>query len=423
MKSTTDELSRTFVRSLGGATLLVPLSLALTFLMNLVAARYLGVETFGAFSYVLSAANLLAMVATFGTHTSVMRLVPKYVGEGDNSRLRGLLIFGSAVCLLGGVVCGGGALAASGIWIPSRYKLMLYAAIITPLISYGLWRKNAMRGFHKILYALLPKDLLVPLVFCIVLIVVSSANIAHAIWAFILIVLLGEIAGTLILWKIVPIRHSRSVPKFEIRRWLRVSIPMLLSTVLRGGFGRWDVVMMGWWASLVATGTYAAASRLALLGALVMRIVNMIAGPMIATAYESGDIGYLRKLIAKLTLFSAILGIPIFGVLLFFPQQVMGIFGASYSKGYNVLRILSVGQLVNTLTGPVAFVLLMTGNERLDAKIVTVIAVFNIVANYFFIHKFGATGAAIVLSGTLVVMNLTIFLFVHIKVFNKAVLR
>lgn len=423
MNNTKADLSKNFMRSLSGATVLVPISLALTFLMNLVAARYLGVKGFGAFSYVLSAASLFAMVSTIGTHTSVMRLVPKYTAARDNRRLRGLLIFGTVACLTGGAICGALAVAGSLVWAPARLDLMIFAAAVTPLVSYGLWRKNAMRGLHKIFFAMLPKDIAVPLAVCIALIVIAAPHFHEAMWSYIVVVLAAEVGGTAILWRAVPYETPRSAAKFEVGRWFRMSLPMLLSTVLRGGLNRWDVVMMGWWTTLIATGTYAAAARLALLGALVMRVVNLVAGPMIATAYESGDIQYLRKLIVRLTLFSAILGLPIFGVLILFPESVIGVFGASYSQGANILRILSIGQLVNTLTGPVAFVLLMTGNEKLDAKIMTVVAVLNIIANYVLIHKFGATGAAIALSGTLVLMNLVIFLFVHIRIFNRAVIR
>ena len=52
------------------------------------------------------------------------------------------------------------------------------------------------------------------------------------------------------------------------------------------------------------------------------------------------------------------------GMLFAWPGLVLAAFGAEFEGAATVVRILAVGQLVNALTGPAGYLLLLTGAQR-----------------------------------------------------------
>ena len=70
--------------------------------------------------------------------------------------------------------------------------------------------------------------------------------------------------------------------------------------------------------------------------------------------------------------------------------------------------MLSIGQLMNAIMGPVAFLLSMTGNEKIVAQIFGLTACLNILMNLLFIPLFGIQGAAVATTISVIIWNVVL---------------
>ena len=70
------------------------------------AARALGIDTFGTYSLLFSAAGMLGIAATFGQQVLVMRFWSEYLAAGRTDLLKGVLIFSGGACASGCVLFG-----------------------------------------------------------------------------------------------------------------------------------------------------------------------------------------------------------------------------------------------------------------------------------------------------------------------------
>ncbi len=71
-----------------------------------------------------------------------------------------------------------------------------------------------------------------------------------------------------------------------------------------------------------------------------------------------------------------------------------------------MLVVLSVAQFINCITGGVGFTLSMTGKQYLEMYNSIAMVLINIVLNYFLIPEYGAMGAAIATSISIIAINL-----------------
>ncbi len=91
-----------------------------------------------------------------------------------------------------------------------------------------------------------------------------------------------------------------------------------------------------------------------------------------------------------------------------FPKLIMSFFGNQFVEAAPVLVILTVGQFVYVVTGAVGYLLTMSGHEGVMRNIMIFCSVMLVCLNLLFIPRFGAYGAAIATSITLIVQNFII---------------
>ena len=71
------------------------------------------------------------------------------------------------------------------------------------------------------------------------------------------------------------------------------------------------------------------------------------------------------------------------------------LFGEEFIAGSDVLYILLLAQVTNTLAGSLTFILQMTGHEKILQYFLFVSLFINVMLNFCLIPKIGITGAAI----------------------------
>jgi O-antigen/teichoic acid export membrane protein len=204
----------------------------------------------------------------------------------------------------------------------------------------------------------------------------------------------------------IPETIRKTAPEYETRRWLNVSLPLLLSAGFLMLMSNTDVILLGMMRGDGEAGIYFAASRTARQAAFMLAAVNAIVAPLISGQIAEGDRARLQRLVHLAAAMVFIPSLIVAVVLLSLNQWILGLFGAEYLAARNPLFVLVIGQLVNALTGPVGFLLSLGGHERRSTMVYGWCALMNIGLNVVLISQFGITGAAVATSVSLAAANL-----------------
>lgn len=390
----------------------------LLFLMHAVLARAVGVDGYGVFSYAVALTSLLAVVVPLGWPAALVRFVAQYAEQGRWGMLRGVVTRAYQVTLLTTLVTTL-FLGALSLWDrlpPSVSDGLWYAAVLLPMLAFVELRRRALQGLRRYKASIFPEEVLLPLLVICGVFLFSVSSGSGAVYAYAgaaLVVFLASSAWLLrSLRRGVPTEGWVASPEFETRVWMAVALPMVFGGLGQILMNRVDVVMLGALVGPESVGFYSAALRFALLNVFVLQAANVVAAPLVAAAFHAHRLRETRKILRQTTLLATLGALPLFAIMMIYPQALLGLFGPEFEEGAALLRVLALGRLVAVVAGPMASTLLMVGREREFARVTGVLAVANVAGNLVAIPLLGAMGAALVTAGCTVLKNVWLFALV-----------
>lgn len=155
-----------------------------------------------------------------------------------------------------------------------------------------------------------------------------------------------------------------------------LSVPM--RTMMHSSLPLWGVYMSinaVDWFTLTLAAAYMNAEgagiyRVAVQAAGLMQVISIslysIYPARISASFHAGDLAWTGRLTRSATRVSALCAAPIALVLMIFPERLLAVIGPDFVACAPIVRVLVVGQLINTLIGPAGMTLAMSGNERLN---------------------------------------------------------
>ncbi len=390
----------------------------LLFVMHAVLARAVGVDGYGVFSYAIALTSLLAVVVPLGWPAALVRFVAQYAAQRHWGMLRGVVRRAYQVTLVtaGVTALSLGALSYWDRLPPAVAGSLWYAAVLLPMMAFVELRRRALQGLGRFKASILPEEVLLPLVVTcgVYLFAINSGSGAVHVYAGAALVV--SLAGSAWLWRSlrrgVPPEGRAASPEFETRVWMAVALPMVFGGLGQLLMNRLDVVMLGALLGPESVGLYSAALRFALLNVFVLQAANVVAAPLVASAFHSGRFLQARSILRQTTLIATLGALPLFAAMMIYPQALLGLFGPGFEEGAALLRVLALGRLAAVVAGPVASALLMTGREREFARVTGVLAVVNVGGNLVAIPLLGAMGAALVTAACTMLKNVWLFTLV-----------
>ncbi len=155
-----------------------------------------------------------------------------------------------------------------------------------------------------------------------------------------------------------------------------LAVPM--KKMLNSSIPLWGVYMsfsaVDWYtlatAAAYLNATGAGLYRVAVQAAGLMQVISIslysIYPPRISASFHAGDLAWTGRLTRSAIRVSALCAAPIAVILLVFPSQLLSYIGPQFIACTPIVRVLVVGQLINTLIGPSGMTLAMSGNERVN---------------------------------------------------------
>ncbi len=373
--------------------------------LQLLLARWLGAQEYGVYTYSLMIVTLAALLGRLGTDTALVRFVAHYRREDELGLLRGILSWGDRQVLA--VTAGAAGMAAIGLWALGshlesalRETLLWGCALLPPLALLGL-RTGALRGLRRVALGLVPDLLLRPLALALLMTVAvfgwslsPEAPLTMALAVAAAVLALG--CSDRWLRRSLPSGCREAVADFRGEEWRRVSRPLLLVAGLRRILQQTDILVIGVLLGTTSAGIYAVATRLSRVVALGLGAVNSITAPLISELHGSGKKEQLQRTITRAAWGASLVSIPACLVLILGRDFFLGLFGSEFPLAGASLIFLCIAQMANALTGPVGWLLNMTGHQEVNARILAWITGLNVVLNIPAVWFWGIEGAAVV---------------------------
>ena len=264
--------------------------------------------------------------------------------------------------------------------------------------SIALLNIDTIRALKKTLLSELFRNIFryLPIfVFAIVLYFLDQTEmiITWFVVGFILLFFITGIAVYVIFDKIKYLNNKTE--NISTKEIISTSFPMALSAISYFIMQSIDVIFLGIYNSFETIAYYSIAVKLSSVAALAIVSVNIVIAPKIAKIYKDNNFDELRVLMKKATRLNVAISIPILFCIIIFSTYLLSFFGSDYTLAKNSLIILASSQLFNSISGPSAIFLNMTGRQKSLNIILIIALLINVTLNVILIPILGMIGAAL----------------------------
>jgi O-antigen/teichoic acid export membrane protein len=293
--------------------------------------------------------------------------------------------------------------------------LVATAILALPLLVLTQFQQFALRAKRLVGQADFVGQIIRP---CTVIVLVAIASMramqltsANAMMALLSGAGLAAIVGEFWLRRVVSTPADASATATQKKQWGRTALPMLWISGSHFLLHQMDVLMLGSIAGAENVAPYAVASRLADVVAFSLVVASGIVAPLISSLFHSDRLHELREVLKVAARWVSLAACWVALALFLAREPLLGLFGAEYKSAQIVLTVLIVGQLINAFSGPVGFLLSMTGYQRGSAIIHSAGVATNVALNLWLIPIYHELGAALATVITIIFWNVSMTIF------------
>lgn len=368
---------------------------------NLVLARLLGASGTGIYFLALSVVMAAAIIGRFGLDNTLLRLIAAGEAAADWSAVRGAYRMvnrfgvGTSAVIIVVFLTGSPWLAIHVFHKPELAGPLRWMMLATfPLVAVTM-SGVALQGLRRIFEAKVVDGILTPTVALALLFpLVRAFGVRGAVMSQVLGASIAACIGYG-LWRRATSGTGSAATQFTSGEILNSSIPLFvyaLLTWVMNWIGTW---LLGVWGTSADVGTFALAARTTQIIGMLLAAVNTVVAPKFAALFEQHNLPAVGDSAQHATLIVTLLGVPVIAVFVIAPSWVMSLYGREFLSGAPILAVLALGQLVNLVTGPVVYLLMMTKMERSARNAAIVGASCSLAVGTLLVPHFGGFGAAV----------------------------
>ncbi|MDQ1252300.1 MAG: hypothetical protein QG646_1421 [Euryarchaeota archaeon] len=391
----------------GSGVILVGTFIGMLFdiLLKRVLTSQLSPADFGTYSLALTVISITGAVATLGLNEGVPRYIAFFRGSHEEQKIHELIISAVMMGLIAGLLAMLVSpvlfehLAGKGFDMQGRIlavvKILVFAIPFTILLNLTV---AIYRGFDRTSVNMYFYNIIRPLSLLI------FASTAVFLGASLHGVVLSDVLSMVLTFGIMSVYFVRRPPlkpelnlKFSepTKQLIKYSLPLLISATLINLMTWTDTIILGYFKSTEVVGIYSAV--IPLIGFLTMIINSMgfVYIPVASKLWGEKKTHLMAPLYQIMTKWCFMLTFPIFALMFLYPEFILTkLYGAQYASGAIVLRILSMGFVVNSYLGFRYHNIIASGDSNFLMKCSLASAGINILLNFMLVPQFGMVGAA-----------------------------
>jgi len=379
-------------------------------------ARNFTKTEYGIYSLALVLFSIFVTVSTLGLKEGTARQI-SYFRVRDKVKVRGIIISSLQIAIVASLLLSAILFLLSNIISDNVFhsprlskplKIVSIAIFFSGLI-YIL--TSIFRGFDRVDVKAYFEDILRNglFLFSLIFIILFNLSFIVVIYAFTASFIITWIAYTFYAMRSpLPIKIEKSLAISPVGKELFFFSLPLLSILMLNMILMWgDNLLLGYFKTPAEVGLYNSAYPLAVLITFILSSTGFIYLPIASHLYSKNlieEIGRTYQILTK-WMFSA--SLPIFFVLFLFPESVLNfLFGPDYISASLVLRILTLGFMIDVFLGLNGHSLVVFGKTKLLMFICLAGALTNIILNIILIPPFGIEGAALASAFSYFTLNL-----------------
>lgn len=375
--------------------------------INAMIARIVSPEEVGAYFLIVSAVTLATSIALLGQQVVVVRLIAEAMALGlpgkaratVNVVLRLAAMSTVAVCLIVGT---GGELIAKHVLDSNTMAggMWLAAGWVAVLVNMNLLAES-FRGFHDYGFATLfggvVSNIIIAALLFSVLFWYHESDLRTVLTVSIVASGVSVLfAGYIMRKKLAGLGETINVKARDV---LGIALPLMLTGLTIFVLTQADLWVIGIFGTQEQVATFGAAVRLGQLIYIPLLINNTVLPPFISEMYSQGKVKELEKVIRAMSTIAAIPAVVVLVAFIFSADSILALVYGNYYRAAGVpLVLISIGQLINVLSGSGMITLMMTGHQRSAMNISIVFGLFIIIGALLVIGPYGVAGVAAVTS-------------------------
>lgn len=403
--------------------LIQAISIGLIFILNWFLTNRLGAKNYGLLTYSFSWVYLFGSISCLGLNSLLQRELSRYKND-QQGKLIGLIRFSSSVSFLTTTFIVIVFEIFIYLWFPlhgNLYTALSIAILALPFYGLILIQKSANVGLKKVEISLIPENILRPaLFFALILMYFNHTDNVLFVVSLNAVAFFGGFLISSFLLK-VSIPKKTLPPVFASKKWIKQGITFLFITAIVTVNSKADIIMLGLFGQIEQAGIYNIVVKLSQFIGLSLLIMNTIFSPYLSEFFtlKKRELSITIKRTIRLIF---IIALAVLLVFILKGSELLNFFGTNFNTGYFSLILLSIGQVINIMFGPVGNLLNMNNYERYTLKGMLFSALINISLNVILIPLFGMQGAAIGTFSSLVFWNVYLFFIVKSKLkFNPSI--
>ena len=411
-------ISKSELVSKGSSALVFKIGGILTiYFFHFILAKKIGAEANGIFSTFFTILSIFVVFTVLGMDTFLLKKIAQFNSKKKWAELKEVYKKALTLVLFISVLIATILYFLYSLGFLGFYEHnSLFPYIVLVLLPFSVLHINAesFRAVKNIKLFSFFKNFSIYGLASIALFFVNDTSSKLGVNAFIISVIILALLSFILWRKHLDKKESVLQEKASFSIIIKTSFPMFLSGSLFLLMSWVDILMLGHFNSQTDVGVYTITLKLAALCTPILFAANTILGPKISELYHNNQIQKLVKTVQNTARYTFVLSVPIFGVILLFPDYLLELFGSEFNNklATETLIILSVGQMTNVFFGAVIYILDMTGKQTISRNILLFTAFINIALNWYLIPIYGIKGAAIATAISILFWNIIGIIYV-----------
>ncbi len=405
------------------------------FVIAFMLARLLGAEDYGLYNLAISAAVIVASIASLGMDDGLVRYVAMQNGERDEEAVWGTLQIGIGISACLSVLLGfvlfllAEPIADFVFHEPQLAPLLKLFSLFLPVLTLSNILVAAARGFKRMDLSALAENVIQfvirMILIGILLIIGLDVFVASIVFG------ISELAATVALIYLLHRHFSFKRPFRQARREFReiitFSIPFWLTGMLTKFRKNLQTILLGTFSTVLSVGVFSIVSKVNLLGRISYLSIITSVKPILADLHRKEKMAEMGRLYQTATRWTFMFNLPIFLVMVLFPSQILSIFGSSYVGGATALIVLAFAELANAGTGICGSIVDMTGYTKVKMFNSILWVGLLLACNLLLIPQWGVLGAAtatlIATASVNLLRVIEVWLLLQMQPYNRTFLK